>query len=577
MLRFSRNQCSKQTMHSAAAPHRRNRLNIEQLENRLVMTSWLGQIGGTGAEFVQGRSIMDTAGNIYIGGKFSEAADFDPGPGATNLTSAGGMDAFVAKYSADGTLQWGRRFGGSLDDVTNGLRLDATGESLYVTGNFAGNADFTGDNVADLTSAGSSDVFVLKLDPASGSTLWQKGVGGTSQDNGFDIATADGYVYVVGDFKNTADFNPGSGINSLTSAGKGKTRLEDGFVLKLTDIGNYVSAWQVGGVKYDSIRNLAIEAGGVYVLGSITGTVDINPTTGTYSLQSSGDWNDPFVASYATTGAVNWGRMINGPEIPAEAQLGSDAGSLYVTGEFGQTADCNPGGPGGILASAGSRDAFIAKYAKADGSFAWAKSFGGTGYDTSRGAAVVSPSDGSVYVGGWFYNTVDFNPGPTNGGELTSAGFNDGFLLKLDALGSYQNAWRMGGASSDIGAKPVGIIGSTVYITGGFQSNADFPTGQVLTSYGAHDIFLMAFDQPIDGVLLAAGLTTDSVEQSSAISTDDEILAAVPIGGTTLKYDKIVARDQAFAQADTERFGEWLGLWIEQPLSTGFGGKLRRQ
>jgi len=64
---------------------------------------WAGQMGGTSLDFARGIA-ADGAGNIFVAGNFSGTADFDPGAGTYNLTSAGGYDFFVAKLVQTGAL-----------------------------------------------------------------------------------------------------------------------------------------------------------------------------------------------------------------------------------------------------------------------------------------------------------------------------------------------------------------------------------------------------------------------------------------------------------------------------------------
>jgi len=63
---------------------------------------WAKAIGGSSYDY--GSSITtDAYGNVYTTGYFAATADFDPSTtGTTNMTSAGGYDIFVAKYSQTG-------------------------------------------------------------------------------------------------------------------------------------------------------------------------------------------------------------------------------------------------------------------------------------------------------------------------------------------------------------------------------------------------------------------------------------------------------------------------------------------
>src|SRR3990172_4568019 len=91
-------------------------------------------------------------------------------------------------------------------------------------------ADFDpGAGTSNLTSFGSEDIFVSKLDSA-GNFVYGRQLGGTLTDRGFGIAVdGSGNVYTTGFFQGTVDFDPGAGTSNLTSAGD-----VDIFVSKLT-------------------------------------------------------------------------------------------------------------------------------------------------------------------------------------------------------------------------------------------------------------------------------------------------------------------------------------------------------
>jgi hypothetical protein len=160
-------------------------------------------------------------------------------------------------------------------------------------------------------------------------------------------------------------------------------------------------------------------------------------------------------------------------------------------------------------------DVVVAKYSKMDGSLVWAKQFGGLENDYA-GSSIVDEATGLLYIGGnYFSDAVDFNPsGP--GGEVISEGSRDGFLLKLDAAsGDYQQVWRMGGTGADR-ARVIGIVGTTVYVAGDYETTANFPTDGTLNSAGETDIFLMAFDE-------SAPLTSGTSSSSSSGATASEV------------------------------------------------------
>jgi hypothetical protein len=160
---------------------------------------------------------------VYTTGHFQGTVNF----GAGNVTSAGNRDVFVTKLNASGTHQWTTTLGGTSNDYGNGVAVDSSG-NVYTTGYFAGTVNFGAGNV---TSAGSSDVFVTKLN-ASGTHQWTTTFGGTSSDVGRSVAVdSSGNVYATGYFQGTVNF----GAGNVTSAGGA-----DVFVTKLNSSGQLI-------------------------------------------------------------------------------------------------------------------------------------------------------------------------------------------------------------------------------------------------------------------------------------------------------------------------------------------------
>ncbi|MBK6573597.1 MAG: SBBP repeat-containing protein [Saprospiraceae bacterium] len=155
----------------------------------------------------------------------------------SKLTSIGFGDAFVAKLNHDGQLIWVKQIGGNLDDIGKSISIDQSG-NILISGHFQGTTDFDpGANVFPLSSAGSYDVFILKLD-ADGNFIWAKKIGGKLDDQCAAITTdSKNDVIVTGNFKDTVDFNPGSDIYNLKDSGAGNV-----FVLKLNAEGEFIWA-----------------------------------------------------------------------------------------------------------------------------------------------------------------------------------------------------------------------------------------------------------------------------------------------------------------------------------------------
>src|SRR5258706_11830610 len=194
---------------------------------------WAKSMGGT-ADDAGGAIAVDTSGNIYTTGYFAGTADFDPGAGTANFSSAGIGDIFITKFDSSGNLVWAKSMGGTADDASNAIAVDASG-NIYTTGYFEGTADFDPSaGIFNLTNVGGDDIFVSKLD-SNGNFVWAKSMGGTSAEAGRGIGLdTNGNVYTTGFFQVISDFDPGVGTFNLTPAGA-----LDIFISKLDSNGNF--------------------------------------------------------------------------------------------------------------------------------------------------------------------------------------------------------------------------------------------------------------------------------------------------------------------------------------------------
>ena len=459
---------------------------------------WAKSMGSTSSD--HGKSIaVDASGNVYTTGHFRGTVDFDPDPAKQkkyNLSSAGDSDVFISKLDVSGNFVWAKRLGGTTADVGQSIAVDASG-NVYITGYFTGTVDFDpGSGSYDLTSSGIKDNFILKLS-ASGNFVWANRMGGIQSYFGPRLIFDANNIFVTGSFTGTSDF----GSTTLTSAGG-----YDIFISKLNSSGGFEWTKQMGGELGDATRAIALDGSdNIYISGTSTGNL--------------------FISKLNTSGEVLWFKQMMGAggDYAGSTSLKVDAeGNVYTTGGLIGTVDFDPDATAtSYLTSAGQNDIFILKLDK-DGYFKWVKSMGSTNPD--GGASLALDASGNSYTTGWFSGTVDFNPG-SGTANLTSNGWLDVFLLKLDKDGNFVLALNVGGINSNIGNNYT--IGwdltldadENIYATGAFSQTVDFNPGNGkanLKSAGEFDIFILKLSQPSNGEPFKEEVTTGVKELSNS-------------------------------------------------------------
>jgi len=321
--------------------------------------TWAFRMGSGANDFP--RAIAVDNGHVYITGFFVDTVDFDPGPGTFNLTSAGNLDIFIAKYDQDGNFVWARRIGSSTPGAegVSGLGADASG-NVYVTGYFDGTLDFDpGSGTENITSVGGSDIFLLKLD-AAGLFDWALGIGGSERDEGrgVDVDSA-GNSYLCGEFRDTVFFDPRSGTSDVTSEGSA-----DAFLASFTSSGDLRWVHGFGDAESDIGWGVSVDsADDVHFAGSFVGTVDFAPDPDTFELTSHG--HDAFAARYDADGNLLGAANAGGRDASATGFdiAGDSSGNSLIVGDFSRSCDFDPGDGSEILTSAGRDDIFVWKLA----------------------------------------------------------------------------------------------------------------------------------------------------------------------------------------------------------------------
>lgn len=439
------------------------------------------RLGEFGADAVKAVA-TDPAGNIFVAGEFTGSVDFDPSSASRILSSLGGTDVFVARYTPLGDLTWAVRIGGAQDITVNALGMDGGG-NLLLGGGFEGTANLDPlGGVTAFTSNGGRDAYILSL-TRDGALRWARGFGGPLDDEVLGVTLqGGGTAFASGVFAGTMPVDPDAGM-AVTSIGD-----VDGFVASWTLTGTARWAFSVGGPGADTAAALAPAPGdGVYVGGSFTGIADFGPGTSTAALTSLGE-QDAFLARYTAGGELAWVRGLHGTStvrIGPNGLASSPEIGVVATGTFAGTADFNAGSGVASLTSAGMHDGFIVRYA-ATGDFGWTQGMGGL-TDDAGGAAAIAPN-GEVSVTGSFTGVARFDPGAA-ATALTALGTNgatDMYVARYSGSGAFRWAVGIGGplvgeSFLTAGTSIAADLNGNVVAGGRFFGSADVNPGTTLT------------------------------------------------------------------------------------------------
>ncbi|OYV94548.1 MAG: hypothetical protein B7Z73_02785, partial [Planctomycetia bacterium 21-64-5] len=386
---------------------------------------------------------LDSGGNIYITGNFSNGAGSPAKFGSTSLVAAGNTDGYLVKLDNNGNFLWADSFGGGTGtDAGYAVATDSAGDA-YVTGAFSSNMTIgSGPNARTLAGGTASSIFVAKFD-TSGALQWANDYvnGNAFGNHGYGIAVdGQGNAYVTGDFTGAMDFDPAQPNQHVLT-----TFFGDTFLLKLAANGNWVwsEKLNVNTVKGDGRAQgdaIAVDSqGNVYSTGIFGGPADLNPNGGDLITTADFVFPDAYVLKLNSSGSFSWGADLQDVSVTnpfgglQPEDIAVDAsGNVYTTGWYQGVANFDPNG-GYLQTSTGFRDIYVSALTN-QGSFNWVATAGESKFDDEGyGVAVTSAAAGAdVYACGVFTGTVNFNPGTGPADNLTATGAWDGFLWGLN-------------------------------------------------------------------------------------------------------------------------------------------------
>lgn len=363
------------------------------------------------------------------------------------------------------------------------MKVDSVNNFIYVTGDFYGLTDFDFSSTTYTLNPivpGTPSIYFAKY-TLNGTLLWAKAIGNnyTNYINKINF-DSNNNVYLAGRFLNVLDFDPSSITYTLNAPNTSATG--DGFFAKYNQNGNFIFAKSISGADWQNISDIEINAANeIYVSGTYQGITDFDPTTTTYSVNTSGSSFDRwgFINKYDITGNLIFVKSFTASTSGASCSFSDillTSNSIYATGSFDGTFDFDPN----ILTYTLSSNSVSGIILKLDnlGNFIFSKQLS-PNLSGDCFAKKIQVLNQKIYVCGNFRGTIDFDASSSTSNLFA------GNLATFDIFATcYSNT------GSFIWAKGIGNIGSSelcedisvskngnILLTGSFESAIDFDPG----------------------------------------------------------------------------------------------------
>ncbi len=384
--------------------------------DRALRTRWTHRVGGVGHD--ESLAVAAVGPDAVVGGFFTGTAGIGDASADQQVTSQGGADGFLARFTAAGRPNGLQRIGGKGADLVRVL-VAAPGDGLVVAGHFQQASRLAPGPSGVVIGAGGTDIFVQRLD-ASGAVLWARTFGGAGDDElAAAAALPEGGTVLL--LRHNQRVEVQIGARKLAMSAEGD---HDAFLLWIDDQGTTTRVVPVVSPGHDTLHLVGAAAdGSIVIAGEFQArqqwSVGGSQTRALESLGSS----DVVVLRLDATGSFQ-----------SIQQLGSEgpdtADALLVRGDETWLAIGWQGRlrmEGATLAETIDTSALLL-HMNGAGHVRSRLEFEGKGVQKITGLAASPKSD--VYATGVFEHQLSVRGLPT---ALKSAGKSDVFLARIDS------------------------------------------------------------------------------------------------------------------------------------------------
>lgn len=312
---------------------------------------------------------------------------------------------------------------------------------------------------------------------------WAERAGGVHQSSFSDlgqdlVVDKDGNVIVVGHFTDTAHFDTVSLIGVANT---------NSFVAKYDSSGTLLWVNMLEG--YGTLaKTVAVDAfGDIYMAGVFGDTLTIGQDTTLVGNPSFSN-NEIYFVKFDALGNYQWAQQSHSSQLAFNFPISlavDTANFVYFCGSYRDTVTFDTI----TLAGSGTPYLFLAKY-NLHGEVQWVEEVKGDA--TKFVSDLALGDDGNVYLTGSYVLGDLITQGQT---FSNPGGFDNGFILKYNAQGTFQWFKNLGGSSAVSSLRVAVGVDHQVYATGFFYDtliidSQSFPQ----TGSGIHDLFLAKFD-----------------------------------------------------------------------------------
>ena len=377
---------------------------------------WEKSYGGKHAEYLYDAIPTPDYGFILAGSSISGKN------GNKEEKNKGDLDYWLWKMDEHGNLDWQKSFGGNKVDLLQSIRLTHDG-GFILAGTSSSNKGL--DKKED--SKGQEDFWVIKLD-AKGSEIWQKTIGGESQEKLLSIApTKDGGYILGGTSSSNRIEKDANGILDLYAKSEDSRGSLDYWVVKLK--GNGTIEWQktIGGKYYDELKSIEQTKDGGFILGGYSNSpISGDKTESNYGL------GDYWIVKLNEEGIIEWQRTLGGDKDDNLFALIQTKDEGFIAGGSSNSGATNSKSKSNREGS----DFWVLKLDEI-GNITWQETYNYGKNDVLT--SIVENQDGTYLIGGYAQSEKSSVKSSGITGKLSTKGdkegINDYIALKIKANG----------------------------------------------------------------------------------------------------------------------------------------------